>query len=75
MIQERAEMFLASATDLLNSWARESGVKEAESPEEICGVIDRLWSHTSTQLHKQSTPTVPDATGFSLDEGIKSQGF
>ena len=32
----------ASLCDLLNSWARESGVQEAARPEEAKGVADRL---------------------------------
>lgn len=41
--RDKAESLLASATDLLNSWARETGVMQADSPSEIKAVIDRLW--------------------------------
>lgn len=41
---------LASATDLLNSWAREMHVQEAYNEQDIKGVIDRLWSELSTRL-------------------------
>lgn len=52
-----SDSLLASATDLLNSWARESSVREAETPEGIVGVIDRLWSALSVRLH--ATPAQP----------------
>jgi hypothetical protein len=38
---------LASTTDLLNSWARETQVKEAYNEWEIKEVVDRLWSEIS----------------------------
>ena len=41
---------LASATDLLNSWAREIAVKEAYDELDIKGVIDRLWNELSTEM-------------------------
>lgn len=50
---------LASATDLLNSWAREMGVQEAKTEADIKGVIDRLWSETSKRLF--STTELGDA--------------
>jgi|SRR3990172_2790663 len=52
MTNEYITELLASATDLLNSWARETGVQEARSESDIKGVIDRLWSHLSTRLHR-----------------------
>ena len=41
---------LASATDLLNSWAREMSVREAYNEQDIKGVVDRLWSAISTRM-------------------------
>lgn len=40
------ESDMASITDLLNTWAREKGVKQAESwaSSEIKMLIDRLWT-------------------------------
>jgi len=45
-----ADSLLASATDLLNSWAREMSVAEARDEKDIKGVIDRLWSEISSRL-------------------------
>lgn len=45
-----ARCLLASATDLLNSWAREVGVQEAKDIRDIRGVADRLWSELSSRL-------------------------
>ena len=49
MSNDDAASLLASATDLLNTWARESGVTEARNESEIKQVIDRLWSDTSSE--------------------------
>jgi hypothetical protein len=46
------ESLLASATDLLNTWAREMSVEQARTPDDIRGVIDRLWSELSTRLFR-----------------------
>lgn len=45
---------LASATDLLNSWAREMAVKEAHDESDIKGVIDRLWNELSTEMSRSA---------------------
>ena len=45
---------LASATDLLNSWAREMAVKEAHDEKDIKGVIDRLWNELSTEMSRSA---------------------
>lgn len=47
-----AQSQLASATDLANSWARESHVREARDESDLRGVIDRLWSRMSVELSK-----------------------
>lgn len=47
MIPNDALSLLASATDLLNSWAREMGVQEARTEDDIKGVINRLWDGIS----------------------------
>lgn len=49
-----ARSLLASATDLLNSWAREMAVKEAHDESDIKGVIDRLWSELSTEMSRSA---------------------
>ena len=41
---------LASATDLLNSWARDISVTEARNESEIKLVIDRLWAECSRRI-------------------------
>lgn len=46
------DSLLASATDLLNSWAREMAVKEAHDESEIKEVIDRLWNELSTEMSR-----------------------
>jgi hypothetical protein len=45
-----AERELASTADLLNSWARESGVTEVNRPMDIRVVIDGLWSRQSCKI-------------------------
>ena len=45
---------LASATDLLNSWAREMSIQEAHDELDIKGVIDRLWSALSTEMSRSA---------------------
>jgi hypothetical protein len=52
--QENALSLLASATDLLNSWAREMAVKEAHDESDIKGVIDRLWNELSTEMSRST---------------------
>jgi len=52
--QSDAEGMLASCTDLANSWARESGVAEAERESDLKALIDRLWSHWTLRLEAQS---------------------
>ena len=49
-----AEIDLASACNLANSWAREMGVAEASRPAVTREVIDRLWSTISTRLSQQA---------------------
>ena len=71
-----SDLLLASATDLLNTWAREMSVQQAERPEEIRGVIDRLWSTLSTRLHHPATlilPILPASAGFDLAHRRRSQ--
>lgn len=41
---------LASTTDLLNTWARESNVTEAQNEKGIRDLADRLWSKLSGEL-------------------------
>jgi hypothetical protein len=60
-----AERLLASATDLLNTWAREMSVEQARTPEDIRGVIDRLWSAMSTPVCTGcGLPIIQDQQGF-----------
>src|SRR5579883_2855413 len=47
------ESLLASTTDLLNSWARESGVTETYSEKGIKVLANDLWSCYSTQRQKR----------------------
>jgi hypothetical protein len=54
---------LASATDLLNSWAREMGVQEARTENDIKGVINRLWDGISRLSFGQ------------LESGLKAHHF
>lgn len=49
-----AEGLLASATDLLNSWAREHSVTEARCEENIKQVINGLWDRTM-EYHQRAT--------------------
>ena len=58
---------LASATDLLNSWAREMQVREAYNEWEIKEVVDRLWSELSTRLFADKYAK--------LEEGLKAHHF
>jgi hypothetical protein len=51
---DEAPSLLASATDLLNSWAREMAVKEAHDESDIKGVIDRLWTELSTEMSRSA---------------------
>lgn len=44
---------LASTTDLLNTWARESNVTEAQNEKGIRDLADRLWSKLSGELCAQ----------------------
>ncbi len=44
---EQAESHLASATDLANSWARETSVAEARDGSGLRDLIDRLWGSLS----------------------------
>jgi hypothetical protein len=54
-----ARSLLASATDSLNTWARESGVSEAVNEKSIHEVIDRLWSHHSKSRHARAIAADP----------------
>lgn len=49
-----AESLLASATDLLNTWAREYGVVEARNEREIKFVISRLWDQVAWRLYRET---------------------
>lgn len=40
----------ASLCDLLNTWAREEGVRQAEQPGEMKSLADRLWGHLSRRV-------------------------
>ena len=63
---EDAEGREASLCDLLNSWARESGVVEAEQPEESKALTGRLWAHWTQRLATAETRVRElevDATG------------
>ena len=51
-----AESLLASATDLLNSWAREFSVKEAHNESEIKQVINRLWEASAHRRYSLDAP-------------------
>ena len=57
--RDEAESLLASATDLLNSWAREMQVEQAHDEKDIRGVIDRLWSALSSRLFAAPAPASP----------------
>jgi hypothetical protein len=50
--KERAEAELASATDLANSWARESSVAESRDIYGLRDLIDRLWGNLSGKYFK-----------------------
>jgi hypothetical protein len=52
-----SDCLLASATDLLNSWAREMSVVEARNEEDIVRLIDRLWSELSQRIHSAAVPS------------------
>jgi septal ring factor EnvC (AmiA/AmiB activator) len=47
-----AEGELASTTDLLNSWARESGVPEARTESGIKVAVNALWSKLSSERYE-----------------------
>lgn len=50
---DKAETALARATDIVNSWCRESGLPECRDPYEgvaLRDAIDRLWSKLSGEL-------------------------
>src|SRR5271170_7924613 len=49
---------LASATDFLNSWARETHVTEARTEADIKAVVNRLWSSISARLSRLEAETV-----------------
>lgn len=49
---EKAESELASATDLANSWARETGVGEARDGSGLRDLVDRLWGTFSGRYFK-----------------------
>lgn len=51
--RHEAESILASATDLANSWARDSGIAEAPMPRRIKEVIDDLWGYWSTRWNAE----------------------
>lgn len=46
---DKAQGILASTGDLLNSWARESGVQEAKNDLGVHALADRLWSSSSLE--------------------------
>ena len=48
--RDEREMVLASTCDLLNSWAREESVEQAENDLGTRRLADRLWSDLSTKL-------------------------
>src|ERR1019366_1668339 len=68
---ERASL-LASATDLLNSWAREMGVHEAQTEADIKPVIDRLWSTLSIQLFSDKHY---ETTGFIKHRAPETESY
>ena len=71
--QERtseSDSLLASATDLVNSWAREMGVQEAHDEKDIKGVTDRLWSELSRRLFAPDE-RVAAARAQALEEAAK----
>ena len=47
--RDEAQSLLASTTDLLNSWARDTYVQEAKSEASIKDVVTRLWNHQAAQ--------------------------
>lgn len=56
----RQERTIAPATsDVVNSWARELGLKESASPRDsdVCDAVDRIWSHVSTRLFSSKPAT------------------
>lgn len=67
--KHEAQGELASATDLANSWARESGVPEAYNEAALKGVIDRLWSKLSVEKAKAKA----DLATFRAALGTASQ--
>lgn len=67
--KHEAQGELASATDLANSWARESGVPEAYNEAALKGVIDRLWSRLSVEKAKAEA----DLATFRAALGTASQ--
>ena len=59
---QKDDSLLASATDLLNSWARESGVVKAPGPDNIKDVINRLWATLSERLYGSQKGVSPSGT-------------
>ena len=49
--RDEARSLLASATDLLNTQARERGVVESKTEADIQALIGRLWDYWATSLH------------------------
>lgn len=43
---------LSGATDVANSWARDLGVPEIESPANLKALIYKLWDETGLKLHR-----------------------
>lgn len=66
--RDEANSTLASATDLLNSWAREMQVPEAYNESDIKGVIERLWSNVSQLLFGEAAALRARAAGT---EGLR----
>lgn len=78
---DEALSLLASATDLLNSWAREMAVKEAHDESDIKGVIDRLWNELSTEMSRSVQERAllrqmfKDSRTLTAEESIDSHNF
>ena len=43
--RDEAQLAIASATDLVNTWCRETSIEEATRPADCKAAIERLWMH------------------------------
>jgi type II secretory pathway component GspD/PulD (secretin) len=67
----------ASLCDLLNTWARESNVEEAERQEEAKAVADRLWAHVSDKANvlRRERDELRFALEYLAESGMTAQNM